>query len=71
MANKKWLNHYIAREGDWQSGDAISIDEDKEVTFSSEGGANVRLYETSRSGCVLISKTGGGGEAVAGGRRWR
>jgi hypothetical protein len=60
MADKKWLSSYFSLDKDWQSGQSTSYDHSEFESFGMSG-ADVRLYETSVSGFVLISKTGGGG----------
>jgi hypothetical protein len=61
-----WLNLYTSDAGVWQPGqdDWVEIGTDQAI---SPPGATVRLYETSRSGYITLSPTGGqiavGGDA--------
>lgn len=53
---KKWINHYVYLLGEWVNGQPESITSSEGVNL---GGVNVRLWETSRSGSVLLSPVDG------------
>lgn len=55
---KQWLNLYTNAPGVWQppQNDWLEITTDQPI---SPPGATVRLYETSRSGFVSLTPTGG------------
>ena len=49
---KEWLNHYVDVEGWWQRGQREFFKSSNTVSL---GGASVRIYETARSGDVVLS----------------
>ena len=49
---KIWLNHFVDKEGKWVSGQPDYFKSSKSGDI---GGKNVRLYETSVGGSVLLS----------------
>jgi hypothetical protein len=49
---KEWLNHYVDVEGCWQRGQREFFKSSNTVSL---GGASVRIYETARSGDVVLS----------------
>lgn len=61
-----WLNLYTNNAGDWQPGQDDFYEAGIDQAINPPG-ANVRLYETSRSGYITLSPTGGqiavGGDA--------
>jgi len=52
---KELLNHYLDVEGEWRRGQPEYLKAAKSVTLN---GANLRLYETSRSGMAVLSPVG-------------
>lgn len=53
---KEWLNHYVDLEGQWQRGQPEILKSSNTVNL---GGVSVRIYETARSGDVVLSPVGG------------
>lgn len=53
---KELLNHFINTQGNWQTGQMMSVESLKAVNI---GNRDVRIHETSRSGGVTLSATGG------------
>ena len=54
-----WLNFYATPAGVWQPGQNDLLEMGTDVAINPPAGGNVRLYETSRSGFVTLSPTGG------------
>src|SRR5215813_4893999 len=53
---RQWLNHFVAMSGDWKPGQSETFDSADTVNL---GNVNVRLYETSVGGSVLLFPQGG------------
>jgi hypothetical protein len=51
----QWINHFIDISTVWDRGQPDSVDSSTAQGF---GGANVRVYETARSGTVVMSPQG-------------
>jgi hypothetical protein len=50
---KEWLNYYVDVEGWWQLGQSDFFKSSNTVSL---GGASVRIYETAKSGDVVLSR---------------
>lgn len=54
--SKQWINHSVDVSGEWLNGQIDTFDSEQVVDLK---GANIHLYETSKSGIVLLSPVGG------------
>ena len=54
---KQWLNQYVAIQGEWVPGQSGFLQNDANVNFGARG-ADIRIYETARSGSVVLAPQG-------------
>jgi hypothetical protein len=54
---KDWINHFIVESGSWSPGQAFASESFAQATFAAP--ARLRIYESARSGFVMLSGSGG------------
>lgn len=55
----EWLNHFVSLSGQWTAGQPEHLESSNQVSFTAAAGRDLRIYETDRSGSVLLSPVGG------------